>query len=732
MADSLRYFAKQRSLLEHTLQMAGIGHQDLDLLEAHGTGTNAGQGLSSIQSACVIKLETSNEGCFSQGETCCPRLTSKFNRGDVLELTALARVFTRDSSSEKPLLVGALKTNIGHSEGAAGILSTIKAVLCMCHQSVPMNLHYKTLVDIGCDLCSVSRATLPTSLMPLQQRQLVGVSSFGFGGAICEVILEAEQAAAPTGTVRNSDLKVNCFQQHPLLGKQFSSSSRELTKLLFHNVIDISQESNMRLRDHRVAGCIIFPAEGYLEMMLTIARLQGERIIHLQNIRFLRPLDISQKVGIICSVSNSQPDSESTRNISVHVEASRMEVARGQLAHSPQGEMPESFRCEILPSLGVPLKELSSREIYSAFPDYGTTYKLIETVKIFQGCALGKLRMPVETQGDSCLAAPVGLFDAALQVLATCLQLDSEWVPIGVGSILVSKVLSCQPYKAFAWWDGSAGVGHVKLVEEPGEVVATLRECHFAKRSTAPKPDLRQLVAHWEEVSLQQDFKDQALQSDLLRVHAKQTGSVGPVLFDFDKDGKFGTGTAQEIVQHVFPSDCFQSSPLKILYFPSVITEETWQKSLLENVESASKSLLEFSQALCTVNEKHRFKLIVVTNGAVHVRHLTEGSAYNQPSQSRNLVHSILNGMCQSLRLEEIHWNVVQIDLESSSDLKLLNCCIDSNEQLLVLRDGQLRKRRWQAMATCSQKFQAKADDHFLITGGLGGSAFLLGFLWDP
>ena len=702
--------------------MAGIGHQDLDLLEAHGTGTNAGRGLNYLQSTCVINLETSNKGCFSWGETCCLRLTSKFNRGDVIELTALARVFTRDSSFDKPLLVGALKTNIGHSEGAAGLLSTIKAVLCMCHRSVTMNLHYKTLVDIGFDLCSASRATLPTSLMQLQQRQLVGVSSFGFGGALCEVILEAEQAAAPTGTVRNSDPKVHCFQQHPFLGKVISSS-KELTKLLFHNVIDISQESNMRLRDHRVAGCIIFPAEGYLEMMLTIARLQGERIIHLQNIRFLRPLDISQKVGIICSVSNFQPDSESTRNISVHVEASRMKVAHGQLAHSPQAAMPESFRCEILPSLGVPLKELSSTEIYSAFPDYGPTYKLIETVKIFQGCALGKLRMPVETQGDSCLAAPVGLFDAALQVLATFLQLDSEWVPIGVGSILVSKVLSCQLYKAFAWSDGSAGVGHVKLVEESGGVVATLHECHFAKRSTAPKPGLRQLVANWEEVNLQ-DFKDQALQSDLLRVHAKQTGSVGPVLFDFDKDGKFETGTAQQIVQHVFPSDCFQSGPLKILYFPSVITEETWQKSLLEHVESASKSLLEFSQALCMVNEKHRFKLIVVTNGAVHVRHLKEGSAYHQPSQSRNLVHSILNGMCQSLRLEKIHWNVTQIDLESSSDLKLLNRCLDSNEQLLVLRDGQLRRRRWQAMATCGPRFQAKADDHFLITGGLGGSVF--------
>ncbi|KFU75804.1 Ketoacyl-synthetase C-terminal extension [Amycolatopsis lurida] len=92
----------------HTLasayQASGIRPADVDYLEAHGTGT----------------------------------------RIDLIELTAFAEVLGKGRPADRPLLVGSVKTNIGHAEAAAGMAGLIKTVLCLEHGQVPPNLHYET------------------------------------------------------------------------------------------------------------------------------------------------------------------------------------------------------------------------------------------------------------------------------------------------------------------------------------------------------------------------------------------------------------------------------------------------------------------------------------------------------------------------------------------------------------------------------------------------------------
>ncbi len=109
--------------------------------------------------------------------------------GDPIEVEALAEVL---GSGESPCVLGAVKTNIGHLEAAAGIAGLIKTVLVLQQEAIPPNLHFTTLnPHISLD---GTRFELPTGGLRAWPRgdrgRLAGVSSFGAGGTNAHVILE--------------------------------------------------------------------------------------------------------------------------------------------------------------------------------------------------------------------------------------------------------------------------------------------------------------------------------------------------------------------------------------------------------------------------------------------------------------------------------------------------------------------------------------------------------------
>ncbi|MGW7467920.1 beta-ketoacyl synthase N-terminal-like domain-containing protein [Streptomyces xantholiticus] len=95
----------QVEVLRWAYEDAGVSPADVDFVEAHGAGS--------------------------------PVL-------DALEITALGEVLGEDRPSDRPLLVGSVKTNIGHAEAAGGIAGLIKTVLCLEHGQVPQSLHLDT------------------------------------------------------------------------------------------------------------------------------------------------------------------------------------------------------------------------------------------------------------------------------------------------------------------------------------------------------------------------------------------------------------------------------------------------------------------------------------------------------------------------------------------------------------------------------------------------------------
>ncbi|MGN7781655.1 type I polyketide synthase [Mycolicibacterium sp. 22603] len=117
--------------------------------------------------------------------------------GDPIEMRALAQALTTDRPASRPLVIGSVKTNIGHLEAGAGVAGLIKAAMVVKHGFIPANLHlhnptsHVSLAELKLDIPPTGRAFPPAS------RRIAGVNSFGFGGTNAHVVL-AEPPASPT------------------------------------------------------------------------------------------------------------------------------------------------------------------------------------------------------------------------------------------------------------------------------------------------------------------------------------------------------------------------------------------------------------------------------------------------------------------------------------------------------------------------------------------------------
>lgn len=142
----------QEKLIAETVQKAGISPLQVQYVEAHGTGTAV---------------------------------------GDPIETRALGRVYGRGRACDQPLFIGSCKTNIGHTEAAAGIAGLIKTVLCLQHKQIPPNLHFQT-PNPNIHFAEW-KLRVPTRLESWPQHQgaaLAAVNSFGYGGTNAHVILQ--------------------------------------------------------------------------------------------------------------------------------------------------------------------------------------------------------------------------------------------------------------------------------------------------------------------------------------------------------------------------------------------------------------------------------------------------------------------------------------------------------------------------------------------------------------
>ncbi|KAK4119459.1 putative polyketide synthase [Parathielavia appendiculata] len=140
--------------------------------------------------------------------------------GDPQEASALNQAFFPDhDAAEGELLVGSIKTVIGHTEGTAGIAGILKATLAIRHGTVPPNLLFNRLnpaLEPFTKFLRIPTACEPWPEVPEGQPRRASVNSFGFGGANAHCILESYEPATaitanhpPIHGARASGLHIN-------------------------------------------------------------------------------------------------------------------------------------------------------------------------------------------------------------------------------------------------------------------------------------------------------------------------------------------------------------------------------------------------------------------------------------------------------------------------------------------------------------------------------------------
>ncbi|WP_226595008.1 polyketide synthase, partial [Microseira wollei] len=152
--------SSQQAVIRQALANGGVEASLVSYIEAHGTGTSL---------------------------------------GDPIEVEALGVVLGKNRPVDQPLVLGSVKTNIGHLESAAGIAGIIKVVLQLQHLEIAPHLHFHHPSP------HISWQNLPFIVVPTEKTlwqtkekaRLAGVSSFGFSGTNAHVVLEQAPISQP-------------------------------------------------------------------------------------------------------------------------------------------------------------------------------------------------------------------------------------------------------------------------------------------------------------------------------------------------------------------------------------------------------------------------------------------------------------------------------------------------------------------------------------------------------
>jgi len=192
----------QAAVIESAQSMAGVDPESITYVETHGTGTEL---------------------------------------GDPIEIAALTQAFRRKTSKKGFCAIGSLKSNIGHTDAAAGIAALIKTALSLHHKEIPASLHFENpnpKIDFGNSPFHVTTTLKKWVTDGIPRR--AGVSSFGIGGTNAHAILEEAPPRLESGRSRRYQLALLSAKSSEALEAASESLARHVKENPESNLADLT------------------------------------------------------------------------------------------------------------------------------------------------------------------------------------------------------------------------------------------------------------------------------------------------------------------------------------------------------------------------------------------------------------------------------------------------------------------------------------------------------------
>ncbi len=265
----------QQQVIRDALANAKVEPEQISYVEAHGTGTPL---------------------------------------GDPVELKNLDTVLGKGRSPEQALMVGSVKTNIGHLEAAAGIAGLIKVVLAMQHREIPPHLHLTELnPHIVAQQNSIVIPTEPVSWQknPESQR-IAGISSFAFTGTNAHVVLEEApvKVSAPPRNERPLHLLTLSAKNETALPIMASEMTRYLAGHQETSLADLCFTANTGRSHFEYRAAVVADSlEELGQQLAAIAAREEPKLLPITQpkIAFLFTGQGSQYVGMGRQLYDTQP-----------------------------------------------------------------------------------------------------------------------------------------------------------------------------------------------------------------------------------------------------------------------------------------------------------------------------------------------------------------------------------------------------------------------------------------
>lgn len=267
----------QEKLLRRVLAKASVKASDIAFAEAHGTGTKA---------------------------------------GDKAEVRSLNAVLSQERAPDSKVWVGAVKTNVGHLEAAAGVVSVIKTALVLRHQQVPPNLHHeKTNPQLELESTVLQTPDRVHDLPPSERPKLACVSAFGYGGSnACAVM---QEAPLPIAKPASEEASLELFPLSAACPESLKQRARDLAQHLVKNpqvkACDLAH-TLARRRTHLEHRALLEGGEKLVDTLKALAEDQAsDNILATGSAATTRSLVFlyngmgSQWFGMGCELMDSEP-----------------------------------------------------------------------------------------------------------------------------------------------------------------------------------------------------------------------------------------------------------------------------------------------------------------------------------------------------------------------------------------------------------------------------------------